>query len=95
MAKKIKVLLVDDHLVVRKGLVHVLDTTDDIKVVGESESGEEIISLNKKFKPDIILMDIKMDGIDGIEATEIITQQDTNTKIIGLSTFLDLSLIHI
>lgn len=83
----IKVLLADDHVVVRKGLVFVLDTVEDIQVIGEAGSGEEVAYLNKKLRPDIILMDIKMDGMDGIEATQVIIRQNSSTKIIGLSTF--------
>jgi len=94
MTKKIRVLIVDDHLVVRKGLHYVIDTTDDIHVVGDAESGEEAIFLNKKLRPDVILMDIKMDGVDGLEATSLIKKHDDNIKIIALSTFFDADVIN-
>ena len=84
----IKVLVADDHVVVRKGLIFVLDTVDEIEVVGEAESGEEATYLNRKLKPDIILMDIKMAGMDGVEATQVIMRHDGSAKIIGLSTFI-------
>ena len=89
----VKVLLVDDHVVVRKGLIFVLDAAPRIDVIGEAASGEEAVYLNKVLKPDIILMDIKMDGMDGLETTQLIMRHDEKAKIIGLSTFIDASVI--
>lgn len=62
----ISVQLVDDHMVVRKGLRLVLGQEDDFSVVGEAERGEEALYLCQKLKPDVILMDAKMDGIGGV-----------------------------
>ena len=86
---KISILLVDDHMVVRKGLRMVIAETDDLSVVGEAENGEEAIYLSRKLKPDVILMDVKMDGMDGSEVTSVITQHHDKARVIGLSTFAD------
>lgn len=85
--KDIRILLVDDHMVVRKGLYHVLDSITDMNIVGEAESGEEALFLCQKLKPDIVVMDIKMDGMGGIETTRLIAKHHPLTRIIGLSTF--------
>lgn len=87
MSKPIRILLVDDHLVVRKGLVHVLDKEVDIDIVAEAETGEEAIYLCQKHQPDVVLMDVTMDGMGGIEAARLICEHHQSAKIIGLSTF--------
>jgi len=78
----IKVLLVDDHEMVRLGLAAYLATTDDIEVVGEAGNGKEGVALAKKLKPDVVLMDLVMDEMNGIEATKQITDQLPQTKVI-------------
>lgn len=83
----INVLLADDHMVVRRGLRLVLDEAADLHVVGEAESGEEALYLCKKLSPDIILMDVKMHGMGGAKATQMIAQHHPDTKVIALSTF--------
>lgn len=83
----IRILIADDHMVVRKGLVHVLDAVLGIKVIAEAESGEEAVFLCQKLKPDMVIMDIKMEGIGGIEAIRLIAQHHPKTRILGLSTF--------
>jgi DNA-binding NarL/FixJ family response regulator len=87
MPNPVRLLLVDDHLVVRKGLVHVLGTEADIEIVGEASSGEEALYLSQQLKPDVILMDIKMEGMGGIDTTRMIVQHHGSAKVIGLSTF--------
>ncbi|MCK9275073.1 MAG: response regulator [Syntrophales bacterium] len=84
---KITVMLVDDHAVMRQGLSTLLGLHSDIAVVGEASGGEEAVELARKLEPDIILMDISMPGIDGIEATRIIHKTLPQVKIIGLSMF--------
>ncbi len=84
-----KLLLVDDHVVVRKGLIHVLQNCDEFEVVGEAENGEEALHLARKLSPDVILMDVKMEGLGGIKTTELITQINPEVRVIGLSTFAD------
>lgn len=85
----IKVLLVDDHEMVRMGLSSYLETEDDIEVVGEASDGEEGVRLALLHKPDVILMDLVMEGKDGIEATREITAELKETRIIVLTSFID------
>lgn len=85
----IKVLLVDDHEMVRIGLAAVLGTEEGIEVVGEASSGAEGIRLAQLYRPDIILMDLVMEGMDGIEATRRILQLYPECKVIVLTSFLD------
>ncbi|TVY05551.1 response regulator [Paenibacillus cremeus] len=85
----IKVLLVDDHEMVRIGLAAVLSTEDDIEVVGEASSGQEGIRLALEYKPDVVLMDLVMEGMDGIETTRRLLAQHPNCKVIVLTSFID------
>lgn len=81
----IKVLLVDDHNLVRLALKNILTPTIDIKVVGEAESGESAISLVRELKPDIVMMDVQMPGIGGLETTHRLLQANPKLKIIVLT----------
>ncbi|MDP4098386.1 response regulator transcription factor [Paenibacillus sp. P96] len=85
----IKVLLVDDHEMVRIGLAAVLGTEDGIEVVGEAGSGEEGIRLAAEYQPDVILMDLVMDGMDGIETTRQVLKQQPQCRVIVLTSYLD------
>lgn len=85
----IRVLLVDDHEMVRLGLSAYLSTQKDIEVVGEASNGEEGVRLALETRPDVILMDLVMDGMDGIEATRRICQALDDPKIIVLTSFVD------
>ncbi|WP_379138640.1 response regulator [Paenibacillus sp. sgz500958] len=85
----IKVLLVDDHEMVRIGLAAVLGTEDGIEVVGEAGGGEEGIRLALEYKPDVVLMDLVMDGMDGIETTREIMKLFPECKVIVLTSYLD------
>ncbi|WP_036718996.1 response regulator transcription factor [Paenibacillus sp. JCM 10914] len=89
MEAPIKVLLVDDHEMVRIGLAAVLGTEDNIEVVGEAGSGEEGIRLAQEYHPDVVLMDLVMDGMDGIETTRQLMKQFPNLKVIVLTSYLD------
>lgn len=91
---KIRVLLVDDHAIVRQGFHSLLEKEKDIEVVGEASSGEEGIELAKQLRPTIVVMDIKMPGINGLEATRQIIQYDKSMKIIILTMFSDKDLIN-
>ena len=82
---KIRVLLVDDHAILREGLRALLSFQSDIEVVGEATNGEEAIHRVGELKPDIILMDIAMPGINGLEATQHICRQYPNSRVIILS----------
>ncbi|MFE5324300.1 response regulator [Paenibacillus sp. NPDC056579] len=85
----IKVLLVDDHEMVRIGLAAVLSTEEDIEVVGEASNGADGIRLAQEYKPDVVLMDLVMEGMDGIETTRKLLQLYPECKVIVLTSFLD------
>lgn len=84
---EIRVLLVDDHALIRTGNSLVLSATDDIAVVGEAATGEEAVELARTLRPDVVLMDVRMPGIGGIEATRWITEAHPGTKVVVLTTF--------
>ncbi|MBM7704134.1 response regulator [Metabacillus iocasae] len=85
----IKVLFVDDHEMVRIGVSSYLSAQSDIEVVGEASNGQDAIELALTLKPDIILMDLVMDGMDGIEATTKIVESWPEAKVIIVTSFLD------
>ncbi|MFP7169774.1 response regulator transcription factor [Terribacillus sp. 7520-G] len=85
----IKVLFVDDHEMVRIGVSAYLSTQADIEVIGEADNGEEAVRLALELKPDIILMDLVMDRMDGIEATRQIVTAWPEAKVIVVTSFLD------
>lgn len=81
----VEVLVVDDHDLVRLGLVRLLSDVQGIRVVAEADSGEIAVELAKKHEPDIILMDVRMPGMDGIEATKKILRLFPDMKIIAVT----------
>jgi len=83
----IRALVVDDHPVVRAGLVALLDAAPDIQVVGTASSGEDAIELAAELLPDVVLMDLRMSGIDGDEATASILAAGQQTRVIILTTY--------
>ncbi|EPZ37111.1 NarL family DNA-binding response regulator, partial [Anoxybacillus ayderensis] len=85
----IKVLLVDDHEMVRLGVSAYLSAQPDMEVVGEAESGEKGVELALQLRPDIILMDLVMEPMDGIEATKQIISAWPDAKIMIVTSFLD------
>jgi len=87
MGKDIRVLLVDDHLLVREGVQSVLDQEEDMHVVGQAANGEEALSQLEKLSPDVVLMDIKMSGVDGIELTRLVKQRKPSCKVIMLTLY--------
>lgn len=89
MEQPIKVLLVDDHEMVRIGLAAVLGTEEGIEVVGEASNGMEGIRLAQEYKPDVVLMDLVMEGMDGIETTRKLLQIYPDCKVIVLTSYLD------
>lgn len=87
--KIIKVLIVDDHLVVLRGLRFFLQTQSAIEIVGQAQNGEEALQQVQTLNPDIVLMDLIMPGMSGIEATRMITEQYPKVKVIILSSYSD------
>lgn len=83
------VVIVDDHKILRDGLKAILRFGDEFEVVGESDSGTEAISLVRKFKPDIVIMDVFIQGLNGIEATLDILRSTPSTRVVILSMYDD------
>ena len=81
----IDVLLTDDHALVRTGIRRLLEDSKEVRIVGEADSGEEGVRLAQQLKPDVILMDVNMPGIGGVEACRRILQRDPAQKIIVLT----------
>ena len=88
-----RILIVDDHAILRGGLVSLLSTTDDLEVVGEAESGEDAVRLAEELKPDVVLMDLSMPGMNGVAATALIRAQDPSVSILVLTSLADRSWI--
>jgi NarL family two-component system response regulator LiaR len=86
---KISVLLIDDHRVVRQGLRDFLELDEHIEVVGEASSGEEGIALARELLPDVVLMDLVMNGMDGVEATRRLTAISPSSRVIVLTSFAE------
>jgi two-component system, NarL family, response regulator LiaR len=84
----IRILIVDDHTIVRKGIKALLAETGDIQVVGEASNGFEAIQMFKELSPDVILMDLLMPKMDGIEATRQITNMDPKARLLVLTSFV-------
>ena len=80
-------MIADDHPVVRQGLRSFLETVDGIEVVGEAKDGDEAVRLTDELAPDVVLMDLAMPNVDGIEATRRITDVGGDTKVIALTSF--------
>ncbi|MBL1106400.1 response regulator transcription factor [Streptomyces sp. 5-8] len=89
MAEPIKVLLVDDHQVVRRGLRTFLEVQDDIEVVGEAADGAEGVERAEELRPDIVLMDVKMPGMDGIDALRRLRQLGNPARVLIVTSFTE------
>ncbi|MEH7352527.1 response regulator transcription factor [Neobacillus drentensis] len=85
----IRILIADDHHVVRRGLVFFLRTQKGLDIIGEAANGKEAVELAKSLKPDLILMDLVMPEMDGIQATRIIKKEQPDIKIMMLTSFSD------
>ena len=85
----IKVLIVDDHDLIRAGIRHMLADADGIEVIGEADSGEQGIEMVRELSPDVVLMDLQMPGIGGLEATRKILQANPETKILIITACFD------
>lgn len=89
MERAIRILLADDHAIVREGLRAVLGSEPDMEVVGEAATGKEVVERAAELKPDVILMDIQMPGINGIEATRRILNDSPHVGVVVLTMFED------
>jgi DNA-binding NarL/FixJ family response regulator len=87
--KKITVLLAEDHMIVREGFRKMLELEDDFEIVGEAQDGRQAVALVKKFNPDVVLMDIAMPLLNGLEATRQVMKAVPTTKVIMLSAHSD------
>ena len=92
--QKITVLLADDHTIVRRGLRSLLQTENDIEVVAEAETGRQAVQLATALKPDVVLMDIAMPMLNGLEATRQILKQLPATRVLILSSYNDDEYVH-
>lgn len=87
MSDPIRIMVVDDHMVVRKGIIAMLETEDDLQVVGEASNGREAVELAVSIQPDVVLMDLVMPELDGIEATRQIKQRAPRVQVLVLTSF--------
>src|SRR6202167_2461412 len=87
--KQITVLLAEDHMIVREGFRKMLELEDDIEIVGEAQDGRQAVALVKKFRPEVVLMDIAMPQLNGLEATRQLLKAVPTTKVIILSAHSD------
>jgi two-component system, NarL family, response regulator LiaR len=87
MVKPIRVLVVDDHVIVRDGIRALLKTRPDVEVVGEAGSGRDAVAMAADLRPDVVLMDLVMPGMDGIEAIRLIVADRPDSRILVLTSF--------
>src|SRR6266853_758607 len=87
--KRIAVLLVDDHTVVRQGLRALLKSEEDIEVIGEAENGRQAVTMSQKNPPDVVVMDVAMPLLNGLEATRQILKSLPSAKILVLTSYGD------
>jgi DNA-binding NarL/FixJ family response regulator len=85
LRRPLRVLIADDHRIVRAGLVALLATCSEIEVVGQASDGLEAIELAERLAPDVVLMDVTMPRLNGIDATRRLHRQQPNVRVIGLS----------
>ena len=91
---RIRVMTVDDHEIFRSGIRYLLLTFDDIELLAEAHSGEEALRLCEQARPDVILMDMMMSGMNGIESTKAIRQRHPDVQVLALTSFYDGDLVQ-
>lgn len=87
--RTIRVVLVDDHAVIRAGLQQLLAGTADIEVVGQAENGREALEVVRRLRPDVVLMDLQMPGVDGVTATRMIMAEKLGVDVLVLTSYSD------
>ncbi|HSB67874.1 MAG TPA: response regulator transcription factor [Candidatus Methylomirabilis sp.] len=85
--RRIRVVLADDHVIVRQALSRLLNGEPDIEVVGEAAEGREAVALTRQMVPDVVIMDVSLQGMNGIEATRVIHAELPSVHVIGLSMY--------
>ena len=93
-ADRIRVMTVDDHEILRGGIRFLLLAFDDLELVAEAHSGEEAMSLIDQMRPDVVLMDIMMPGMDGVETTQALKEQYPDIQVLALTSFHDPNLVQ-
>ena len=86
-SKSIRILIADDHPVVRDGLVAMLETQPDFEIVGQASTGVEVVENARNVQPDVILLDLEMPGIDGVEALQLLHDQQPGVNVIVFTAF--------
>jgi len=89
MTSPVRVVLVDDHAVIRAGLEQLLSSTDDIEVVGTAANGAEALEVVRRIRPDVVLMDLQMPGVDGVAATRAMMAEQLGVDVLVLTSFSD------
>ena len=92
-ARSVRVILCDDHAIVRDGIAHVLDAYDDIDVIGTAENGEAGVEATVRLRPDVVLMDLMMPIVDGVQATRRIVAAAPETAVVVLTSFAEQALV--
>lgn len=87
MTTPIRILVADDNSLVRKSIRTMLDAIDDVEIIGEAEDGKEAVELVESLNPDVVIMDISMPRMNGLEATELIQSKQTATRVLILSMY--------
>ncbi|MBA7650607.1 Transcriptional regulatory protein LiaR [subsurface metagenome] len=90
---KVRILIADDHAVLREGMRNLLEEEKDFEVIGEAGDGEEAVKLATELKPDVVIMDIVMPKLNGIEATKLIKQASSSTAVLILTAYSDIRYI--
>ncbi|MBM2832296.1 MAG: two component transcriptional regulator, LuxR family [Dehalococcoidia bacterium] len=85
MAEKIRVLIVDDHALLREGIRTLVGTSDDIEIVGEAANGREAVEKARLLAPEVVLMDLAMPEVDGIEATKRLIRENPQVKVLAMT----------